>query len=343
MGLTFTSRAVWREILDLMFLDGNCGIITATVEQLARMCVCSEVEVETFLRENDALLVADVDKSDTIITLRCRRMVREHQKRIGGAERQRQFRAKGGGDPERWSAIRVHILERDKYTCAYCGKKANTVDHIFPKSKGGDESESNLVACCKSCNQIKGNRSMQEANFSFWKDFDQLKLQNNTKMTPPSSSSSSSSSSKKEKTHSASEPAPYTDEFESFWTRYPKKVDKRKAYRTWLKAVKVCPNADLICAVTTYVADCKSTERILKDPATFLSDRDRPYLEWIEKAKEQEAKKQRTREEAKRREEYLAARQPAPAPEARPNPEGASKAREIAKQIGNKMSIGGER
>lgn len=56
------------------------------------------------------------------------------------------------------------ILERDEHICQYCGcKKANTVDHVMPRSRGGSSSPTNLVASCLSCNQKKADRTPEEA------------------------------------------------------------------------------------------------------------------------------------------------------------------------------------
>lgn len=54
-----------------------------------------------------------------------------------------------------WS--KQKILQRDNYTCGYCSKKATTIDHIKPVSKGGESSFSNTVAACFKCNSRKGN------------------------------------------------------------------------------------------------------------------------------------------------------------------------------------------
>ena len=54
------------------------------------------------------------------------------------------------------------VLRRDGHSCAYCGKSANTIDHVVPKSRGGAESWDNLVACCFRCNNIKSDRTPQE-------------------------------------------------------------------------------------------------------------------------------------------------------------------------------------
>lgn len=54
------------------------------------------------------------------------------------------------------------VLRRDNFHCAYCGKSANTVDHVMPKSRGGSDSWENLVACCLKCNNAKGDRTLAE-------------------------------------------------------------------------------------------------------------------------------------------------------------------------------------
>lgn len=56
---------------------------------------------------------------------------------------------------------RKEILEKTGFRCAHCGKKIDeddmTVEHIFPFSKGGDNSEFNLTALCDKCNADKSN------------------------------------------------------------------------------------------------------------------------------------------------------------------------------------------
>ena len=58
-----------------------------------------------------------------------------------------------------------NVLVRDRFVCAYCGKKAKplTIDHVIPRSKGGKTSWENCVACCKACNNNKGARTPTEA------------------------------------------------------------------------------------------------------------------------------------------------------------------------------------
>ena len=59
------------------------------------------------------------------------------------------------------------VLARDHYTCQYCGerlpKAALTVDHVQPRSKGGETCWENVVAACGACNRRKGGRTPDEA------------------------------------------------------------------------------------------------------------------------------------------------------------------------------------
>lgn len=59
------------------------------------------------------------------------------------------------------------VLARDHYTCQYCGerlpKAVLTMDHVQPRSKGGETCWENVVAACASCNRRKGGRTPEEA------------------------------------------------------------------------------------------------------------------------------------------------------------------------------------
>lgn len=63
--------------------------------------------------------------------------------------------------PARWHRGGVHI--RDGHRCAYCGAKATTIDHLLPRSRGGEWSWLNCVAACSKCNEGKGSRTPDEA------------------------------------------------------------------------------------------------------------------------------------------------------------------------------------
>ena len=54
------------------------------------------------------------------------------------------------------------VLRRDGFRCGYCSKSANTIDHILPKSRGGQDTWENLVACCLKCNNAKSDKTPAE-------------------------------------------------------------------------------------------------------------------------------------------------------------------------------------
>ena len=66
---------------------------------------------------------------------------------------------------------RKNILARDNYKCQYCGKRSKslTVDHVLPKFRSGQDTWENLVAACKNCNQLKGEKTPEEAKMPLLK------------------------------------------------------------------------------------------------------------------------------------------------------------------------------
>ncbi len=65
------------------------------------------------------------------------------------------------------SVSRKSIMARDNHQCQYCldnpAHEKLTLDHITPRAQGGMSTWENLVACCFKCNNLKGNRTPEEA------------------------------------------------------------------------------------------------------------------------------------------------------------------------------------
>jgi 5-methylcytosine-specific restriction endonuclease McrA len=65
------------------------------------------------------------------------------------------------------------IYRRDDFTCQYCGRKRPTselsLDHVFPKSKGGKSDWENVVVACTDCNAKKADRTLKEAGLKLLK------------------------------------------------------------------------------------------------------------------------------------------------------------------------------
>jgi 5-methylcytosine-specific restriction endonuclease McrA len=68
-------------------------------------------------------------------------------------------------DVHRRKITRKAVLARDSWTCQYCGtnRPGLTVDHVVPRSRGGESVWENIVASCAPCNRKKGNRLPREA------------------------------------------------------------------------------------------------------------------------------------------------------------------------------------
>jgi 5-methylcytosine-specific restriction endonuclease McrA len=55
------------------------------------------------------------------------------------------------------------IFARDDYRCQYCGDRADSIDHVMPRSRGGQHTWENVAAACRPCNLSKRDRTPSEA------------------------------------------------------------------------------------------------------------------------------------------------------------------------------------
>ena len=70
--------------------------------------------------------------------------------------------------------LRDFIFSRSNGKCSYCGKQAQEIDHIVPRSKGGTDSVNNLTATCRSCNEKKSNLTLKAFGKLMNKDYSHL-------------------------------------------------------------------------------------------------------------------------------------------------------------------------
>lgn len=77
--------------------------------------------------------------------------------------------ASGSSRGREWEALRKRVLDRDGWTCSYCGKPLEgadaQADHITPKAEGGQDTLLNLTASCASCNNAKGAKVLIRTNY----------------------------------------------------------------------------------------------------------------------------------------------------------------------------------
>jgi len=63
----------------------------------------------------------------------------------------------------RATLTRRAVMLRDSWRCQYCGSAAESIDHVLPKSRGGEYTWENVVAACGRCNSRKEDRLPREA------------------------------------------------------------------------------------------------------------------------------------------------------------------------------------
>lgn len=62
------------------------------------------------------------------------------------------------------------VFGRDDHRCQYCTADAESIDHVVPRSRGGQHVWENVVASCRRCNVRKGNRTPTEAGMHLARD-----------------------------------------------------------------------------------------------------------------------------------------------------------------------------
>ena len=138
-----------------MALDGRVLLLNQTYEPLGTVSVARAV-IMTF---KDTVTVEEFDGERVLRSARTEFRVPSVIRRRSYINVRRRQEASG--------MKRMRIYMRDKFRCQYCGEKKAasdlTLDHILPRSRGGDNSPVNIVTACVACNNRKGNRTPAEA------------------------------------------------------------------------------------------------------------------------------------------------------------------------------------
>ena len=59
---------------------------------------------------------------------------------------------------------RRSVFVRDNHRCQYCGAPAENIDHVVPRSRGGEHVWENVVASCRPCNAVKEDHLLSETH-----------------------------------------------------------------------------------------------------------------------------------------------------------------------------------
>jgi len=147
-----TTQGVWKAMHSLDRLHRPVLVLNASYEPI-NICAARRALVLVLkgVASAEELTGADVHSS-------------RHRVRIPSVIRLLEYRR----IPHQTRALsRKNILMRDRYTCQYCHRTMPsgelTLDHVVPRSRAGETTWENLVACCHPCNNRKGNRTPEEA------------------------------------------------------------------------------------------------------------------------------------------------------------------------------------
>ncbi len=125
-------------------------VLNATYEPLsivsARRAVCLLLDEKAEMVEADEVAVIRSESLTVPIpaVVRLRYMVKAPRRRVAAVSRRA-------------------VFARDDYRCQYCGSRADSIDHVVPRSRGGCDVWDNLAAACRPCNTRKRDRTPDEA------------------------------------------------------------------------------------------------------------------------------------------------------------------------------------
>ena len=86
------TRGIWIDFLCAMHEMDRSGILRGTIQQLSRIARCSTEEMTAAIGELRESHAADIAESNGVVTVTCRRMVRESDERKSTADRQKRHR-----------------------------------------------------------------------------------------------------------------------------------------------------------------------------------------------------------------------------------------------------------
>ena len=111
------------------------------------------------------------DRRALVLVLAQKAAAVEHTDRVARSERRVGAVASPSSDLIRYvrvpyrSAVpltRRAVFARDGGRCVYCDSPATSLDHVVPRSRGGEHVWTNVVSACRRCNHLKADRSVTE-------------------------------------------------------------------------------------------------------------------------------------------------------------------------------------
>jgi len=139
------TRGIWIDALLRMHDDDECGELSGTMSELARLCRCSEPEMEMAVSELERTKTAGVTTRDAEVTLTNRRMKSAYDQRISARKRKRKQREKRASDDSvngshanvtaytsssssSSSSNKKFVEPELSEVAAYCQERSNSID-----------------------------------------------------------------------------------------------------------------------------------------------------------------------------------------------------------------------
>lgn len=175
---------------------------------------------------------------------------------------------------------RIHnYIQKDRY---------NPTFHKYEKEllTIGDDQSYKLISQekmdTKCIHDVSKTDTQVSIGYSYSKDNNKYMCVDTHMPPSPSAPAECVSSSEKQKKRKKQED--YTEDFEEFWTSYPRKVEKKTAYKAWNARIKNGTNPqEMIQAAKNYARYCQlngTEERFIKHPSTFIGPNE-PYKEYV--------------------------------------------------------------
>lgn len=152
------TKGAWFEIILAMWDAPDRGVLSGTLEEFHFLLGCSTDIASTLIDKFERLKICDVERTNKngieIVTLKCRRMVREEAERKMSAERQAKFREKKASSPnvtenlplfqsspeteQRSSNAEVTEMSRHDFSSKNCDSNAKVTGYVTVVSRSSN-------------------------------------------------------------------------------------------------------------------------------------------------------------------------------------------------------------
>jgi hypothetical protein len=147
-----------------------------------------------------------------------------------------------------------------------------SINSLANRNNAGRDQIRTAITELEEFGYLTREQSREDGRFSetIWRTSDPTDMPSSE--NPPTGNPTTKNTNTKEEQIKNNERTYSDSEFESFWSNYPKKVDKGAAIRAFKKALKTYPALDVIEGAKRYAEDPNLPDKqFVKNPATWLN------------------------------------------------------------------------